>query len=127
MINGELKLETKDFVFVTKDYTINKIKDQVKEIIYYLTDFEYRDPLLDEFGTMMDSSKLDKYMKTFEEQVVYDKDKIDFDKVFHFIKKAIYDSCENDDYYIKLDIKDNKYYGENNIYGVISVAKVVEN
>lgn len=131
MYNADLKLLTKEIVipFPNTIHKLNEfhseIKKKVEEALYQLTDSDYNGSngeRLDE----NEKSKLENHMDKFYDICMDDDGELNRGNLTYFIKRAIYDSCEEDEYYIKLDVRCTNFFVAHKFIIVIAVAQMVE-
>ncbi|WP_405315702.1 hypothetical protein [Faecalibacillus faecis] len=117
----DLILRTKELL-IQDTSDISKIKEIAESVIKELTDSDYNGDNT-EYYLEDNRSKLDNYMDKFNKLIEYNK--IDCVKLVKFIEQAVYGSCENDDYYRKIDIKSNYHFNQDNsFFAVVSVAQI---
>lgn len=124
MVNPELVLLTKEFsVPLNAKKNMQKLREVIKDVISELTDCDYNGENGEEYYEN-GRSKLDNHMDKIGECIADDGTLI-VEKLIHFIEKAIYDSCANDNYYIDIDVQSHYHIAEYRLFAVIAVAQMI--
>ena len=129
----KLDLETNNFSFkdsIKGNDKLKEFKNKVYDLLYTLTDWDYNGDNGEEYF-INGKSKLNNYIDNnfkscfsqyYEDIEMYT---VSINKLCTFIKKALYQSKENDSYYYDTDIKINYNKIDYNVYIVnVSVADI---